>query len=59
MTPETTAILDRMKPSKYVWCQHGQIAGSKIDEHQVCIDLEAAHYAAGFESWGCTCRCHR
>jgi hypothetical protein len=48
-----------MKPTKYVWCQHGQIAASKVDEHQVCIDLEAAHYAAGFSGWGCTCRCHK
>ena len=59
MSPETIVILNRMKPTKYVWCQHGQIAASKVDEHQVCIDLEAAHYAAGFSGWGCTCRCHK
>jgi hypothetical protein len=59
MTPETAAILDRMKPTKSVWCQFGQAPGFKIDEHQVCIDQRAAHYARGFSSWGCTCNCHR
>jgi hypothetical protein len=59
MSPETIAILERMKPARFVWCQHGQVPGSPIDEHQVCIDQESAHYARGFDSWGCTCPCHR
>lgn len=59
ISAETEAILDRMKPSKYVWCQHGQAPGSKNDEHQVCLDQEAAHRAKGGKSWGCVCSCHR
>ena len=59
MSPESIAMLSRMKPSKFVWCQHGQIPGSKIDEHQVCINQESAHYARGYSAWGCTCKCHR
>ena len=59
MTPETIAILAKMKPAKSVWCQFGQAPGLKNDEHQVCIDQEAAHYARGYSSWSCTCKCHR
>jgi hypothetical protein len=53
------AILEAMKPGRYVWCQHGQTPGMKNDEHQVCIDQEAAHYARGYSTWGCTCKCHK
>jgi len=59
MSPETEAILSKMKPSKFVWCQHGQAPGMKIDEHQVCLDQEAAHRAKGGKSWSCVCRCHQ
>lgn len=60
ISPETKAILDRMKPSKFVWCQHGEkTPGSRMDEHQVCLDQEAAHRAKGGKSWSCTCSCHR
>jgi hypothetical protein len=31
----------------------------KIDEHQVCLDQEAAHRAKGGKSWSCVCRCHQ
>lgn len=48
-----------MKPGKYVWCQFGKPPGSPMDEHQVCLDQEAAHYARGYTTWGCTCKCHR
>jgi hypothetical protein len=59
MTPETLAVIDRMKPAPYVWCQFSNTPGSKNDEHQVCIDRQAAHYARGFSTWGCTCKCHK
>jgi hypothetical protein len=59
MSPETLAAIARLAPRKYVWCQHGQQPGLKMDEHQVCIDQEAAHRARGGTSWGCTCKCHR
>lgn len=59
MTDETLAILATMKPRKSVWCQHGKAPGSPMDEHQVCLDQEAAHYARGYASWSCVCKCHR
>jgi hypothetical protein len=59
MSPETLAILAKRKPSKSVWCQHGQAPGMKIDEHQVCIDQRAAHFERGYTTWTCTCKCHR
>ena len=59
MSPETKAILDRMKPARTVWCQHGQLPGSPIDEHQTCLDMEAYHRSKGGAEWSCTCRCHR
>lgn len=59
MSPETIAILAKMKPRKSVWCQFGKLPGSTMDEHQVCLDQEAAHYARGFKTWGCVCSCHR
>jgi hypothetical protein len=59
VSPETIAILARQKPSKYVWCQHGQATGLRTDEHQVCIDQAARHRAKGGATWGCTCKCHR
>ena len=60
MTPETAQFIrDHVKPSKYVWCQHGQALGFKNDEHQVCLDQEARHRAAGGKTWGCTCKCHK
>lgn len=58
MSPETLAILKQMRPRKYVWCQHGKAIAGRNDEHQVCLDQEAAHYARGGTSWGCTCKCH-
>ena len=58
MTPETRAFLAKLKPIKFVWCQFANVPGSKHDEHQVCLDREAAHYAQGGETWGCVCRCH-
>jgi hypothetical protein len=59
LSPETEAILARMKPGKFVWCQSPEQRGSVHDEHQVCIDQEASHYAKGFKTWACTCKCHR
>jgi len=59
MSPETLAAIAKLKPGKYVWCQYGQAPGSPMDEHQVCLDQEAAHYARGYTSWGCTCSCHK
>ena len=59
MTPETLAVIATMKPAPYVWCQFSNTPGSKNDEHQVCIDRQAAHYALGFSTWGCTCKCHK
>jgi hypothetical protein len=56
---ETEKILRTMKPSRFVWCQHGQQPGMKIDEHQVCLDRESEHRAKGGTSWGCICKCHR
>ncbi len=59
MSPETLAAIGKMKPGRFVWCQFKNVPGSKHDEHQVCIDQEAAHRARGGTSWGCTCKCHR
>lgn len=59
LTPETLAILARMRPGKFVWCQHGKPPGSKMDEHQVCLDMEADHRKKGGTTWSCTCNCHR
>jgi len=60
MTDATADFIRRnLKPGKYVWCQFGQMPGSSIDEHQVCIDQEQRHRANGGTSWGCTCKCHR
>lgn len=59
MSPETLRAIQRMKPRKTVWCQHGRAPGSPNDEHQVCLDQEAHHYARGGTEWRCVCRCHR
>ena len=59
MSPETLKAIANLKPSKFVWCQYGQMPGMKMDEHQVCLDQEAAHYARGFKTWACTCKSHR
>lgn len=59
MTDFTAAFLAKLPATKFVWCQHGQMPGMKMDEHQVCIDQEAAHRAKGGTTWGCTCNCHR
>lgn len=59
MSPETLTAIAKMKPTKFVWCQHGKAPGAPMDEHQVCLDQESAHYARGYSTWGCTCNCHR
>lgn len=59
MSPETIATLAKMKKQKTVWCQHGKMPGSNMDEHQVCLDVgyryEKEHPG---KKWSCPCSCH-
>ena len=63
MSEATRSFLERLAekqgPRKMIWCSGPDMPQLKHDEHQVCLDQEARHYANGYTSWSCSCRCHR